>query len=361
MGKEFIKEIKLKKLFIVFILMSIIAFSQVKSDIVKMKNIAESKSFFDLGIQHIASMSVDSLGNLFIIDGMKRKILKFDTKLKYISSFGKQGQGPGEFNRAYTISIDKKNNLYIMDNMNKIITYSNSGKLINEKRFSGGTSSSSGFVLNYPVFISRKYKNMQPQIVLINLEKGEVVKEFEVLVSANYSLKMPNGMRMAPTIEYVGGHSFIDTFNDHCVIAEGEKINVRLIDSSGKVLVIKKDKIEKSELSSKEIDYLKDKIFLYFGGKFSKTSLVKLLSNYKYKNFIYNVKIADNRVYVFTVASDISVRNKYPVEIYDFKGKLIKKSYFPFVPKKIYGNYVYKIETIEEDDEEIQKIVKYRF
>ncbi len=108
MGKEFIKEIKLKKLFIVFILMSIIAFSQVKSDIVKMKNIAESKSFFDLGIQHIASMSVDSLGNLFIIDGMKRKILKFDTKLKYISSFGKQGQGPGEFNRAYTISIDKK-------------------------------------------------------------------------------------------------------------------------------------------------------------------------------------------------------------------------------------------------------------
>jgi len=55
------------------------------------------------------------------------------------------------------------------------------------------------------------------------------------------------------------------------------------------------------------------------------------------------------------------VRNKYPVEIYDFKGKLIKKSYFPFVPKKIYGNYVYKIETIEEDDEEIQRIVKYKF
>lgn len=351
----------MKKYIIVFILIRVFVYSQPISDIVKMGKIGESKSFYDLGIRYPNSMTIDSKGNLFIIDGMKRKLLKFDKKLKYICSFGKKGQGPGEFNSAYTISTDREDNIYITDNMNKIIKYSNSGKLINEKRFSSDTMSSSGFVLNYPVFISQRFKNMKPLMVLIDMNKGKVLKEFDMSVSPNFSLKMSDGMYIAPTIEYVGGHLFVDTFNNHCVIAEGERYFVRLIDSTGKVTIIKKSKIKKSELSSKEISYLKEKLFLHFGSKFSKNSLKHLLLNYKYKNFIYDVKIAKNRVYIFPVAKNISITNKYPVEIYDFKGNLIKKTNFPFVPKKIYENYAFKIETTEDEDEEIQKIVKYRF
>ena len=57
---------------------------------------------------------------------------------------------------------------------------------------------------------------------------------------------------------------------------------------------------------------------------------------------------------------DISVQGIFPVEIYNFQGKMIRKLNFPKVPNKISNDFAYIVEKKFVDDEEEIRIVKYK-
>jgi hypothetical protein len=49
----------------------------------------------------------DSAGNLYILDAGNNRIQKLDSEGKFIKTIGRKGQGPGEFQAARSIDIDK--------------------------------------------------------------------------------------------------------------------------------------------------------------------------------------------------------------------------------------------------------------
>lgn len=53
---------------------------------------------------------------LFIVDTGQNKIFMFDLEGKYISEFGKRGNGPGEFN--YPVQLSGSNTLFVVDALN---------------------------------------------------------------------------------------------------------------------------------------------------------------------------------------------------------------------------------------------------
>jgi hypothetical protein len=61
------------------------------------------------------SVAVDSKDNLYILDKGNYMIQKYDKNGQYIKSIGRRGQGPGEFQNPYNIEIDKDNNVYVND------------------------------------------------------------------------------------------------------------------------------------------------------------------------------------------------------------------------------------------------------
>lgn len=67
---------------------------------------------------NISSLCVDSDNNLYVADSGVHKIYKFNNRGKYISSFGAQGQGPGEFLGTLRISYGNNGKLYITDDGN---------------------------------------------------------------------------------------------------------------------------------------------------------------------------------------------------------------------------------------------------
>ena len=54
---------------------------------------------------------VDSEENIFVLDGGNCRIQKFDREGRFLQSFGRKGQGPGEFEQPRSIYLDKNNRI----------------------------------------------------------------------------------------------------------------------------------------------------------------------------------------------------------------------------------------------------------
>lgn len=93
----------------------------------------------DILIVRPRSLTVDDRGYLHIYDAMFKKIFIFDDQFKFVKFYGRQGQGPGEFNgndmgrgKLYFASDDL---IYAGDSYNfKIMSFTKSGELKNEIR-----------------------------------------------------------------------------------------------------------------------------------------------------------------------------------------------------------------------------------
>jgi hypothetical protein len=79
----------------------------------------------------ISSIAVDDEGNIYLLDPRENKILVFDKKGKYLKSFGKKGQGPGEMGGPVGIHLTPAKELMVDDSLNrKLIFFSLDGKFL---------------------------------------------------------------------------------------------------------------------------------------------------------------------------------------------------------------------------------------
>lgn len=95
----------------------------------------ERDDFAGLGISDITGFNVDSDGNIYLgsLRSSENFIFKFDEQGKYVSSFCRMGQGPGEVQRLGNWRINE-NDEVLISNMtrDKIIVLDTSGSLIKE-------------------------------------------------------------------------------------------------------------------------------------------------------------------------------------------------------------------------------------
>jgi len=83
------------------------------------------------------SFSADEEGNFYVTDSDTHRILKYDSEGKFLLSFGREGQGPGEFQSLSVTRFDKDNNLYITDPGNRRISFfDKNGKFLRQIRMS---------------------------------------------------------------------------------------------------------------------------------------------------------------------------------------------------------------------------------
>ncbi len=86
------------------------------------KNIGDLESEDENVLFYMPSdIAVDEKGNVYVMDAGNHRIQKFDPNGHFLASFGRQGQGPGEFQYPHSIDIDSEGNLYVSDSGNQKI------------------------------------------------------------------------------------------------------------------------------------------------------------------------------------------------------------------------------------------------
>jgi len=75
----------------------------------------------------IRSLTVDQDGNLYVLDGGKCRIQKFDPQGRYVATIGQKGNGPGEFTSPMYIEVDRTGNLYVHETGNFVMALDSDG------------------------------------------------------------------------------------------------------------------------------------------------------------------------------------------------------------------------------------------
>lgn len=97
---------------------------------------SERDDIAELGLADIGFWyDIDSKGNIYLLDFRGASdiwVFKFDKTGKFLSSFGKKGQGPGEFQRPRIIKVTNEDEIAIVDGSMKLVILDKDGELIRE-------------------------------------------------------------------------------------------------------------------------------------------------------------------------------------------------------------------------------------
>jgi hypothetical protein len=79
---------------------------------------------------------LDSAGNMYILDAGDNRVQKLSPEAQFLKSFGRRGQGPGEFQSPFSLAVDDRDRLYVFDTGNTRIQVLNTeGQTIETIKF----------------------------------------------------------------------------------------------------------------------------------------------------------------------------------------------------------------------------------
>lgn len=69
----------------------------------------------NLAFNYPSDIAMDASGNIYVLDSANHRVQKFSPEGRYLATFGRRGQGPGEFYNPDSIDIDAHGFFYVMD------------------------------------------------------------------------------------------------------------------------------------------------------------------------------------------------------------------------------------------------------
>ncbi|MGH7254496.1 MAG: 6-bladed beta-propeller, partial [Nitrospirales bacterium] len=93
--------------------------------------------------------TVDFVGNIYVADEGNHRIQKFDARGSFLTKWGKEGSGPGQFKQPWGVACDALGNLYVVDSGNHrvqkfdgngtfICAWGNRGKTVGQFNYPSG-------------------------------------------------------------------------------------------------------------------------------------------------------------------------------------------------------------------------------
>lgn len=254
----------------------------------------------------------DSKDNYYVVDAGNFMIKIFDKNAKYISSFGKKGQGPGEFQGPYYIVIDKNDNKFIGDYGSQSVF-----------KFDSENNYKKSIKLEKHITVHHNYGGDKLLVTLGNFFLQAKNKPQSVF----YFLK-ENG-------EEISGHGKIKIYNDLGLKNSGNNVFMD-VDLNNNILVgySHQNRIEKYDVNGKLITRI-DRVLPFEESeetvRVPMTFADGATGALTYTNFFTNQLQIDNKGRIWSLVNTTqrayvnkkSVRAEYQFEIFDNNGALL--------------------------------------
>ncbi len=141
----------------------------------------------NLAFNQPSDLVLDDAGNMYILDAGNCRIQKFDPEGKFLASFGREGQGPGEFQSPSSLDIDAHGNLVVSDRRSrKILIFSPEGGLLKtitmtKNQVSRVYALNSGLLATYGTLgydVEAKGNEPLPKLIRLLDGEGNIIREF---------------------------------------------------------------------------------------------------------------------------------------------------------------------------------------
>jgi hypothetical protein len=290
----------------------------------------------------LRGIDVDEEGNIYVADMSNYRIQKFDKTGKYLLTFGRKGQGPGEFELPTAVHIDgKTGNVLVQDQAYTIEFFYPDGNPIRsirlENAFQDFRVASDGTIL---VLMNTILGTTATHHLCKVGSEGKVAQTYAEALYTMYleirgggMMGGTNGQELAIQFNLLDGQSFIYGYS--------KEYELTIMDFSGKILCrIKKDEPYPKFTAEEKAGYRKRPLP-------------------EFKPYFYAIFTDDlGRIYVQrnkTWAEEENVQKE--IDVFSKNGYFLYKTKLPKNTYIIRNGYIY---ALEANDEELIKRYKIK-
>ncbi len=306
----------------------------------------------------IASVCEDPESNLYLLDRMEHKVLKFSSGGELIQTFGQKGQGPGDYQNPHLLTFTPKGQLVVADEMYNLTFLSEKGHFIERVHLDGRLAV--GYIGEDRYYGWSWGQDIRSQ-VMVDSQNNILKSFFQVPISA-FSVSAPDESgrlvmfnysreEFAPSLQFAH-------FGRFSAIGVGDKYDILILDEKGNTInhlqrEVPADKFTKTEKAFFEKDI--ERLGKERGWPRSVVrSLVKKIPDKKI--FFDQVLMTEEHVFVFRIKSDITNETgPFPVDISTVKGEFLGATHLPKKPIHISGDHLYFVRSDEQDNLFLEK------
>jgi len=293
-------------------------------------------------------IDVDSKGNIYVMDSANYRIQKFDKNGKYIMTFGRQGQGPGEFESTRRLQIIKENQLCVLDRR-RIHVFSEGGELENSIRLENDCShysfaSEGSIVCKISTIIS---EGINEEIILLSRD-GKQLKSY---ITSFFPVFRKKNMSIIGSL-FNPGLYFCPWSKGSAIYGHSSEYKLFFLDSSGTVVLIAEIEETPKAISQKEKnEYYKKryeaqkKMEPQFPSR-ETLSMSEIKKAYPLpKNMPFFMRFftdEEGNVYVFRIFKLEKIEKMASFDFFSNEGYFLHRVKMPFLPRVIKDGYVYR-------------------
>jgi hypothetical protein len=305
----------------------------------------------------IWDIQADARGNIFVLDSGASRIQKYDKNGKYLRTIGRQGQGPGEFERPIMLTMDKHDNLYVGE-MAKIHTFDPGGKFVKTTKvpfffMDFAPDGEGNFVLTGRITVEGA-QNLGVMILDSEGNTRKKIAEFPGLPVHETGTTISH--------DYTPEIRFSSITDKGFVYGYSLDYKLYIADWSGKNLIITEKDVPSKTISNKEKNKIIDDIrknAAKAGLGWSKSLIEKMANLPKHRPFFDRILLDDKgRMYVRQHSSILDKSGEMDFDIFGNEGHYLYSTKLPFVPMCIRNGFMYHT-TYSEETEEV-KVIRYR-
>lgn len=310
-----------------------------REDLVIGGDYTDDNYYFALRPPHV---EVDDQGNIYVVDYSNTRIQKYDRSGRYLDSYGRRGQGPGEFQSVNRIQWDRRGILWAFESTRKIIGFNQDGTLaevikVEVPGLSNLLLSQEGFI-----FASTRTINTDagPRRRIIRIDPGEsrqeVVHEFELPASTDRPQRAAH--------YYQNGLTLTPPDGSHFCFGYSAEYRIYKCDRKGKIVLIIENNEAPTPISGKEKAVTLEKGISSWSGP----QRPKDLDFPPHRPYFRQI-LADNqgRIYVERLPSILETVPLWKLDVFSSDGTLLYRAELPIRPQVISGGFLYAVSAEE--------------
>ena len=292
----------------------------------------------------IVSVCEDDSADLYVLDQRERKVLKFSPDGRPLLTFGRKGQGPGDFQSPGRIVFTGRGELAVLEDLYYVSFHKTDGSFVRRLDLNGRLGL--GFVGPDRYYAWEWQPEVQRQLLV---DAGNaVVDAFHAIARDRFSALLPDETGRTVMFNY-RHEAYVPRFlyahgGGLTAIGISDRYEIALVDEKGRTVSTIRRDVKPGKFSAKEKDFLERGLRDFAESKGWPRHVVRELGKKipALGNVVKEVLVSPGHVLVFRFPPDITTEpSSLPVDVFTRDGGFLGTAELAEAPLFVSGSAMY--------------------